>query len=172
MRLVPVPVLAALAVAAFAEPATFPDTAAYLGTLKGKVTAVVPGLQKQKLKPNSPGSTLAIDGPGGKFTISTLDVTLTGTLAPGDKPGRFDVVQPTGPDLDVLIAGVEQYLDTASPVGVHVTDVQVTGLLAMKKAGAALKSGFVLHVTGTTDLLSLPFTADAKLKFKGKRTPQ
>jgi len=166
----PILVLATVAFAGMATAApTFPDQATYGGTLKGKVKALVPGVKPLKFKAKNPGTTFELDGPAGKFTVRTGDVTLIGTMIPGAKPGRFESIQPVGEDLDVLIAGVEDYFDTNSSVGVTVTGVEVTGGNSMKKAGAAVTSAFVLQISGTTDLLSLPFTATAKMKFKGPR---
>lgn len=168
MRTLPFVAVATVLVCALVRGAgAFPEAASYQGGLKGKVKAIVPGRKPIKLKPNDPSTSLAIDGPAGTFTIRTGTVTLVGKLAANAKPGRFDVIQPTGEDLDVLIDGVEQYLDTSSPVGVAVSDVQVKGVHKMKKDGAKLGSVFVLEISGTTDLFSLPFTATAKLKYKG-----
>ena len=133
--------------------AEFPQSATYVGTMKARGKVTIPGFPKQKLKDSSPDTLMDLRGDLGTYTFHPSGNTLTGPMAAGKKPGRFDVVQPTGQALDELISGTQTYLTDTAGIGVTVSDVQVSGTHVMKKDGA--RSGSRGKPTSTRNTMEL-----------------
>lgn len=161
MRRLALAALFVLAAPAVAVPVDFD------GELSGKGSGRVPGLPKQKLTVSEPGTTLTLDAETNRFAYSIGADSLGGSMTPTRKAGRFKVVQPTGPDLDALIAQTEAFLSAQAGLDLNLTAVTVAGGHAVRDGGLTVKSRLKLKVEGTTEFGGLPFKGKAKLKYAG-----
>jgi len=162
---------AAVATAALATPAgaEFPESALFVGTMKLSIAAKVPGARTLRRRAKSPNTFLDLRGDLGTFTLQPPGNPIGGPLAPGKKPGRFDVIQPTGDAYASFLASTQSFFAGELTVAATVDGAEVSGSHTMTKDGATVASSVRYTLAATATEGSIPFTATIKLKLKGRR---
>ena len=149
--------------------AEFPSSAEFRGTMKVAISAKAPGAPTIRRKTKTADTPLSLRGDLGSFTFLPSDKSLIGPLSAGAKPGRFDVLQPTGQAYTDLVASTQEFFAGAAGLVATVDGVEVRGTHAMKKDGATVSSAVLYTIAGTATDGGVQFTAKLKVKFKGRR---
>jgi hypothetical protein len=159
-------VLALAATLVLAGPAAaLTDPSVYTGTLAGKGVGKAQGLPTQTKKVSVPATVLTLHPDTDRYDFTVGANTLGGPMTAGKK-NTFKIDQPTGADLDALIAGTQGFISQSFGISVTVTGVTVSGRHKTNRSGTKDRSNLVLDVTGTA-LGVVPFHAKATLHYAG-----